>query len=75
MNSLKSLDQPPLQPPPTPTQNTLPTAGAVLGSVLGSVLASKLNLDPVMGGSTVAGVTALLTAFFHFLASKLGVPQ
>ena len=64
----------PLQPPPTATQNTLPTAGALVGSVLGSVLANKLQLDPVAGGSVIAGITTVCTALFHFLGSKLGVP-
>ncbi len=76
MNTLKPLQPPPpLVPPQTNTQNSLPTAGAVLGSVLGSVIANKLSLDPVTGGSAVAGVTALVTAFFHFLSSRLGIPQ
>lgn len=76
MNTLKPLQPPPpLVPPPTPTQNTLPTAGAVLGSVLGSFISNKLSLDPLTGSSAVAGVTALVTALFHYLASRLGVPQ
>lgn len=76
MDSIKSLEPPPpMVPPQTPTQNTLPTLGAVLGSVLGSLLSNKLNLDPLTGGSAIAGVTALVTAFFHFVGSKLGIPQ
>lgn len=64
----------PLQPPPTATQNSLPTAGALVGSVLGSVLAHVLKLDPVAAGSVIAGATTFCTALFHFLASKRGVP-
>jgi hypothetical protein len=64
-------------PPPTPltpTQASLPTIGAVLGSGLGSVLVDKLGLDPVAAGSVIAGCTALATALFHWIGSKLGVP-
>jgi hypothetical protein len=64
----------PAPPPQTPTQNSLPTAGALIGSVLGSVVANQLKLDPVAAGSLIAGVTTFVTALFHFLGTKLGVP-
>jgi hypothetical protein len=65
---------PPLQPPQTATQNSLPTAGALLGSVLGSVLADVLKLDPVAAASLIASLTTIATALFHFVGSKLGTP-
>lgn len=64
---------PPPVAPQTATQNTLPTAGALLGSVLGSVLANSLHLEPVSAGSVVAAFSAIVTGFFHFVGSKLGV--
>ncbi len=70
MNSTKPLE--PL-PPPAATK-TLPTIGSVFGSVVGSFLTTKMKLDPLSAASLIAGCTALATAAFHWLGSKLGVP-
>lgn len=60
--------------PLTPTQASLPTIGSILGSVLGSTVVDKFGLDPVSAASVIAGLTALGTALFHWIGSKLGVP-
>jgi hypothetical protein len=74
MNSPQSLQPPQPVAPQTATQNSLPTAGALLGSVLGSILADALKLEPVAAASVIASLTTLVTALFHFVGSKLGVP-
>jgi uncharacterized membrane-anchored protein len=64
-------------PPPAPvtaTQASLPTVGSLVGSALGSVLADQLGLDAVNAASVIAGCTALMTAAFHWIGSKLGAP-
>lgn len=67
----------PTPPPPASSnlaQNTMPTLGSIVGSASGATLASALHVtDPVAVGSIVTGVTALVTALFHFLGAKFGV--
>lgn len=53
-----------------------PTLGSLVGSVAGVVVATKLGLDPASPGGvgTVSGITAAITALFHWIGSKIGVP-
>lgn len=64
----------PPPPPATLAQNTMPTLGSIVGSAGGAALAASIHVtDPVAVGSIVTGVTALVTALFHFLGGKFGV--
>lgn len=65
------------QPVPAPsTTNVAPTIGSLVGGVAGLVVASKLGLNPVeaTGGSVVVSVGTLITALFHWLGGKTGIP-
>lgn len=76
---MSTAPPPTVNPPPsstTPVTATMPTLGAVVGSVAGSVLADKIGFtDPVMAGTVLTGITAVVTALFHWLGSKLGQPN
>lgn len=62
-------------PQQTPVSaKALPTVGSVLGSVLGAALANAFKLDPVSAGTVIAGTTALVTAAFQWVGSKIGTP-
>lgn len=59
--------------PLTTTQATLPTFGAVVGGSLGAYLSSKLGAaDPLLGHVVTVTTTALVTALFHWVGTKLG---
>lgn len=64
------------QPVPSSTTNVAPTVGSIVGGVAGLVVATQLGLNPVdaSGGSVVVGVGALITALFHWLGGKTGIP-
>ena len=64
---------------PTPVSggpNASPTVGAIVGSAAGVIVSSKLGVDPTdpAGVAIVSSVTGLLTALFHWLGSKTGIP-
>jgi len=64
-------------PQPMPSgPNVAPSFGSMVGGVLGLVTAAKLGLNPlnIDGGSVAVGVCVLVTAFFHWLGKKTGMP-
>lgn len=63
-------------PVPGGGPNVAPSAGAMLGSVAGLLVAHKLGLDPMTaaGGMTVGSVATTITALFHWLGIKTGIP-
>lgn len=56
--------------------NVAPTLGAAVGTTAGLLVASKLGLNPanIDGGGIVAIVSTLMTALFHWIGSKTGIP-
>jgi len=65
----------PIPPAPSGT-NVAPTLGGMLGSAAGLIVAGKLGLNPLdpVGGSLVASIAAGVTAVFHWLGKKTGIP-
>ncbi len=57
-----------------PTSPAMPTIGSVIGSVLGGIVVTKAGLgaDPVLGGTVLTGITAVVTGLFHWLGTRLG---
>jgi hypothetical protein len=55
------------------SQAALPTLGATFGSALGAVLAAKVGgADPLIGNTIATLTTAVVTALFHWVGTKLG---
>lgn len=68
----------PTPPTPAPSGNavtaSMPTLGSLIGSAGGAAAVGALHVaDPVLGGALVSLITALSTALFHFLGSKIGI--
>ncbi len=66
-----------VQPTPAPSgTNVAPTLGGLIGSAAGLVVASKLGFNPLdpAGTGVVASVAATVTAIFHWLGRKTGIP-
>jgi hypothetical protein len=64
-------------PVPVTGTNVSPTIGSLLGSLAGLFLASKMGLNPMdagAGSSVVGGMTMGITALFHWLGMKTGIP-
>jgi hypothetical protein len=65
----------PLAPQHKPaTHPAAPTVGSIVGSVMGGVLAARSGLaySPDLAIPAVAAVTAICTALFHWLGTKIG---
>jgi hypothetical protein len=56
--------------------NVAPTVGSLVGSAAGLAVASKLGFNPFdpAGGSIVAAIAAIITAGFHWLGKRTGLP-